>query len=408
MSNLRAKFASWEAVTLGAVCVFKGGSGFKESFQGTESGEHPFIKVSDLNLPGNEKYVLHSNNWVSAAELKLLKATLQPIGATVFAKVGAALKLNRRRVLVRPTVIDNNMMAAIPDETHLNREYLYYFLLGEDLGRFSQESAVPSINQGHLESILIPLPPLAEQRKIAEILRTWDEAIETAEAELKAKQERKRGLIQRLLTPCPEGTGTVSSRNNQASYCVLGSLVTKIEGGGTPSKEVPDFWDGDIPLLTIKDLPNARLGVTVDRITAKGLKSSSSKIVPAGIPVIATRMDVGKVVRCPVPVAINQDLRAIYPDPAKVDVDYIVQVLPTLEREFRRYSCGSTVMGIGIDDLKSVKIYLPSLVEQCKIADILKREDLDEELINKRIAFLRTQKRGLMQKLLTGEVRVAA
>ena len=87
MSNLRAKFASWEAVTLGAVCVFKGGSGFKESFQGTESGEHPFIKVSDLNLPGNEKYVLHSNNWVSAAELKLLKATLQPIGATVFAKI---------------------------------------------------------------------------------------------------------------------------------------------------------------------------------------------------------------------------------------------------------------------------------------------------------------------------------
>jgi type I restriction enzyme S subunit len=119
-------------------------------------------------------------------------------------------------------------------------------------------------------------------------------------------------------------------------------------------------------------------------------------------------MDVGKVVRCPVPVAINQDLRAIYPDPDKVDVDYIVQVLPTLEREFLRYSCGSTVMGIGIDDLKSVKIYLPPLAEQRKIAEILQGADSDIETINHRIESLRTQKRGLMQKLLTGEVRVAA
>jgi len=282
-------------------------------------------------------------------------------------------------------------------------------LFTQSLRQNSGGAAIQNVAEVRLlKEIEIPLPPLAEQRKIAEILRTWDEAIETAEAELKAKQERKRGLIQRLLTPCPEGAGTVSRRNDKASYCALGSLVTKIEGGGTPSKEVPDFWDGDIPLLTIKDLPNARLGVTVDRITAKGLESSSSKIVPAGIPVIATRMDVGKVARCPVPVAINQDLRAIYPDPDKVDVDYIVQVLPTLEREFLRYSCGSTVMGIGIDDLKSVKIYLPPLAEQRKIAEILQGADSDIETINHRIESLRNQKRGLMQKLLTGEVRVAA
>lgn len=259
-----------------------------------------------------------------------------------------------------------------------------------------------------LEDYPIPLPPLAEQRKIAEILRTWDEAIETAEAELKAKQERKRGLMQKLFTPSAEGARAGSASKNNGSYRPLGALVTKIEGGGTPSKEVPGYWNGDIPLLTIKDLPNAHLGLTVDRITTNGLESSSSKIVPAGIPVIATRMDVGRVVRCPVPVAINQDLRAIYPDKDMVDVDYIVQVLPTLEREFLRYSCGSTVMGIGIDDLKSVKIYLPPLAEQRKIAEVLQSEDEAIDALKTKAELLRTQKRGLMQKLLTGEVRVAA
>lgn len=191
----------------------------------------------------------------------------------------------------------------------------------------------------------------------------------------------------------------MSSKKNKAAYSPLGALVSKIEGGGTPSKEVPGFWDGDIPLLTIKDLPNARLGVTVDRITAKGLESSSSKIVPAGIPVIATRMDVGRVVRCPVPVAINQDLRAIYPNPDKVDVDYIVQVLPTLEREFRRYSCGSTVMGIGIDDLKSIKIYLPTLAEQRKIAEILRTWDEAIETVEAEISRLKARLVSLIAKL---------
>lgn len=191
----------------------------------------------------------------------------------------------------------------------------------------------------------------------------------------------------------------MSSKKNKTAYSPLGALVSKIEGGGTPSKEVPGFWEGDIPLLTIKDLPNARLGVTVDRITAKGLESSSSKIVPAGIPVIATRMDVGRVVRCPVPVAINQDLRAIYPDPDKVDVDYIVQVLPTLEREFRRYSCGSTVMGIGIDDLKSIKIYLPPLAEQRKIAEILRTWDEAIETAEAEISRLKERLVSLIAKL---------
>ncbi len=304
----------------------------------------------------------------------------------------------------------NQAVCGITPGPSVDGEFLFQALLLRKpaLIKMAGGGAQPNISQEIIRNFKIPLPPLAEQRKIAEILRTWDEAVETAEAELKAKQERKRGLTKKLLMPSAEGDGVLSSKKNKARYSPLGALVIKIEGGGTPSKEVPGFWDGDIPLLTIKDLPNARLGLTVDRITTSGLESSSSKIVPAGIPVIATRMDVGKVVRCPVPVAINQDLRAIYPDPDKVDVDYIVQVLPTLEREFLRYSCGSTVMGIGIDDLKSVKIYLPPLAEQRKIAEILQGADSDIETINHRIESLRTQKRGLMQKLLTGEVRVAA
>lgn len=90
-------------------------------------------------------------------------------------------------------------MAAIPIENRLDSEFLYYFLLVQDLGHFSQESAVPSVNQGHLSSIDIGLPPLPEQRKIAEILRTWDAALEQLTALRAAKETRLTGLRDGLL-----------------------------------------------------------------------------------------------------------------------------------------------------------------------------------------------------------------
>ena len=366
-------------------------------------GDIPLLTIKDL--PNARLGVTVDR--ITAKGLESSSSKIVPAGIPVIATRMDVGKVVRCPV---PVAINQDLRAIYPDPAKVDVDYIVQALptLEREFRRYSCGSTVMGIGIDDLKSVKIYLPSLVEQRKIADILRTWDEAIETAEAELKAKQERKRGLTKKLLMPSAEGDGVLSSKKNKASYSPLGALVIKIEGGGTPSKEVPGFWDGDIPLLTIKDLPNARLGLTVDRITTSGLESSSSKIVPAGIPVIATRMDVGKVVRCPVQVAINQDLRAIYPDPDKVDVDYIVQVLPTLEREFLRYSCGSTVMGIGIDDLKSVKIYLPPLAEQRKIAEILQGADSDIETINHRIESLRTQKRGLMQKLLTGEVRVAA
>ena len=200
MCDIELQAADWPKINLGDVCTFHGGNGFREAHQGNNQGDHPFIKVSDLTLTGNEKYITNAQNWVSENVLYELRASLQPAGAIVLAKVGAALKLNRRRILTRPTAIDNNMMTAIPDTKELDGDFLYYFLLVQDFGKFSQESAVPSGNQRHLSSIEISLSPFPEQRKIAAILRTWDEALDKLNAEIKSVTDQKLGLMQKLLT----------------------------------------------------------------------------------------------------------------------------------------------------------------------------------------------------------------
>jgi len=189
----------WIHGQLGDLCVFKGGSAFKEVYQGQSIGELPFIKVSDMNLLGNERNIEYSNNWVSFETAKLMKAKTFPESSIVFAKVGAALLLNRRRILSRPTIIDNNMMAAVPSNA-ADTEFLYQLLMAIDFARFVQEGAVPSINQGDLSSFKLSYPDVEEQQKIAAVLSAADAEISTLEKKLASLKDEKKALMQQLLT----------------------------------------------------------------------------------------------------------------------------------------------------------------------------------------------------------------
>ncbi len=168
----------WTSTILGELCQLKGGSGFKTDFQGRESGVYPFIKVSDMNLSGNERKIHTANNWVSSDDLKQLKAKAHPAGSVVFAKIGIALTYNRRRILTQPTIIDNNMMAAISNAEKVDAKFLYYLLTTIDFNLLVKGSALPYINASDVAAVAVSLPPLPEQRAIASILGSLDEQIE--------------------------------------------------------------------------------------------------------------------------------------------------------------------------------------------------------------------------------------
>lgn len=150
------------------VCTLKGGSGFKPVFQGKKTGEFPFIKVSDMNSLGNEKYIGVAENYVDKHEVKCMKAVIMPSHSVVFAKVGAALLLNRRRILTTPSCIDNNMMAAIPNENRLLPEFLYLTMIDIDFKNLVQDGALPSVNNTIVGSIEIPVPSVDKQKEIVD------------------------------------------------------------------------------------------------------------------------------------------------------------------------------------------------------------------------------------------------
>jgi type I restriction enzyme S subunit len=155
----------------------------------------------------------------------------------------------------------------------------------------------------------------------------------------------------------------------------LGELVT-IKGGGTPSKKVKEYWNGDIPWASVKDLKTSYISKTVDSITKLGVSNSATNIIPAGTILTATRMALGKFAINTVDMAINQDLKALFVnDDTNVDRDFLIRFLESKAQYIDSEGKGATVKGVTLDFLKSLEIPLPPLDEQKRIAAILDKAD---------------------------------
>ncbi|MEY4704020.1 MAG: type restriction enzyme EcoKI specificity protein [Nitrospirota bacterium] len=143
----------------------------------------------------------------------------------------------------------------------------------------------------------------------------------------------------------------------------LGCLIASNTGGGTPSKQNPSYWSGPIPWASVKDVQSEKYLVsTIDSISEEGLKDSSSNLIPPNRLIVVTRMGLGKLAINTIPVAINQDLRAIEPTTA-LDLDFAYLLFKSL----KMVGSGVTVKGITVDKLHAMPVLLPPLAEQKRI-----------------------------------------
>jgi len=180
----------------------------------------------------------------------------------------------------------------------------------------------------------------------------------------------------------------------------LGDLAKKIEGGGTPSRDISEYWNGGIPWATVKDLKNVELTSTQEFISKEGLNNSSSKLIPAHTLILACRMAIGKAVYFDKDVAINQDLKAFHTGKS-INWKFLLHWYLSKSDVIESMGTGSTVKGIRLDDLKTMPVSLPPLPEQQKIATILSSVDDVIEKTQAQIDKLKDLKTGMMQELLT-------
>ncbi|WP_175692396.1 restriction endonuclease subunit S [Burkholderia ambifaria] len=187
------------------------------------------------------------------------------------------------------------------------------------------------------------------------------------------------------------------------SASTLGAEVASIVGGGTPSKDIAGYWGGDIPWASVKDFVGCRLRKTQDYITRRAVKESATNLVPAGTLITPTRMALGRVAFFDCDVAINQDLKAIFPKPS-LRKEFLFYWFQDNAERIEAAGTGSTVKGIRLEVLRDFLLALPPLAEQSKIAAILTAVDDKLDVIARQIEVTQTLKRGLMQTLFSRKV----
>jgi len=192
----------WEVMPLKRAAKFRSGAGFPVSMQGQLGQELPFFRVSDMSLKGNELLMASTGSTVSCAQAKSLGATIFPEGSIIFPKVGGALLTNKRRVLTRPSCIDNNLMGCVVFGAA--RDFILLLLRLIDLGTFCNPGPVPAIGEEVLRSIKVPIPSIEEQQEI--VSREQSETVSltaqmrVAQREIDLIREYRTRLISDVVT----------------------------------------------------------------------------------------------------------------------------------------------------------------------------------------------------------------
>jgi type I restriction enzyme S subunit len=195
---------------------------------------------------------------------------------------------------------------------------------------------------------------------------------------------------------------------------VLGDAVVRVLGGGTPSRSNPTYWGGGIPWASVKDFQdgNLRLDDTEESIMPSGLSGSASNLIPAGTPIVCTRMAVGRVASSNQAVAINQDLKALFLDGEQLDSRFALRLLDHLRPKMDALAIGSTVKGIDINSMLGLPVRYPSVPEQVRIAEVLETVDEAIRQTEQGIAKLEKTRTAMVHDLLRfgagerGEIRV--
>ena len=190
------------------------------------------------------------------------------------------------------------------------------------------------------------------------------------------------------------------------AWTKLGNVITKIIGGGTPSKSNKKYWDGEIPWLTIKDMRTRRPADTIDHITQEAVDESSTNLIPADTVIMATRVGLGKVVRVPYATTINQDLKALV-SPPELNKSYLEYWLVSKAQHLKSIGSGTTVKGIRLEQVKELDFPLAPLEQQkrivAKIEELFSHIDAGIEALNKAKKLLKQYRQSVLKAAVTGE-----
>ncbi|MGD7050762.1 restriction endonuclease subunit S [Rossellomorea marisflavi] len=370
-------------------------------------GDIPWCRIEDIE----GKYLNDSKSAqrITIETLAEMNLKLIPKGSVI---CSCSARLGVCAITTKELTTNQTFIALVPGE-NVNNEFLYYLMTKQAsrLQSLSSGTTIAYLSRKQFEQFKVVMPTLKEQLKIADILSTVDETIEKTDQLLEKTKELKKGLMQQLLT---KGIGHTTFKQTELGEIpegwevfVLSDLVHKIVGGGTPSRKKIEYYSGDIPWFTVKDMDGSFYkDISQEYINEVAIQKSSANLIDPKKVIIATRIALGRGFINTVSISINQDLKAVYLNEEKVLADYFLYWYLSQAEKIEGLGSGSTVKGIRLEQLKGLNVPVPSLLEQQKIARFLSSVDEQISIYKNEKERLKELKKGLIQKLLTGKIRI--
>ena len=259
-----------------------------------------------------------------------------------------------------------------------------------------------------IEDIFVPIPPFFEQRKIADILTMVDEAIEKTDQIIEKTKEVKKGLMQKLLTRGighkkfkKTNIGEIPEKWNTGKISDYGEIVT----GNTPSTNVPEYYGNEYPFVSPFDLGSKKIIIKSQKyLSGKGL-SVSRKVPPNSVLVVCIGSTIGKTGVAGRISATNQQINSIICK--NNEYNFVYYYVTFISDKIRKLAGTQAVPIINKGNFSMIRVAIPPIDEQKIIGDILSSIDEEIEQESNHKEQLESFKKGLMQVLLTGKIRVS-
>jgi type I restriction enzyme S subunit len=321
-----------------------------------------------------------------------------------------------------PVRINSGMVILRPDDKKVSNKYLYQQfrsdIIQNQIKRITYGTAQPQTSVTNIKRLSILNPPLAEQRRIASVLYSVDEQLRTLTDRHDSLTTMKHGLMQDLLTgetrvtpeipvenEVAQEESTVDEQNDWSQIKI--KKCCKIQNGGTPDTDDSNYWGGEIPWFTPTEMTGnthpISLGET-DYITQRGLDESAAKLFNEGDVVLTSRGTVGQTKILSEDASVNQSCYCLKPD-NRINSYHLHYAMQSKRDKLESIAVGGTFDSITKRELAVFDIPVPPLWEQERIASILYTVDEMIARTSDLIDEYERLKRGLMQDLLSGDVR---
>ena len=395
----------WEITTLGKLGFFSKGGGI--SREEAHTGNIAAIRYGEIYTSHND-YIREFYSWISE-EVALTSKKLK-CGDLLFAASGETKEeigkcvalISKEDVYAGGDII----ILSIDTNLHDSRYWGYYLnsaqIVKQKAAR-GQGDAVVHIVPRELATIEVAFPLKQEQQRIAEALSNIDQLISSLSKTIEKKRLIKLGAMQQLLTgkkrlPGFEGEWGISPLNQ----------IAKMNSGGTPLSSEPSYYNGNIHFLSISDITNSGRFIynTQKRISHKGLEASSARMFPANTLLYAMYASIGKVAISKIDIAISQAVLGFILS-SDMDLYFLYYLLDYMQEDIVRNGQTGTQTNLSKKIVENINIYYPiNVKEQTAIAEVLTTMDNEiESLEEEREKYIRL-KEGMMQKLLTGQIRL--